>query len=531
MKVEIVKGNYRKNYKSQKLNVAAYVRVSTDLESQISSFESQRKYFYSKIIRNSNWKFVEIYEDYGISGRSVKNRVGFNKMIRDALNGKIDLILTKSISRFARNTIDSIEYVRLLKEHNVGVIFEEENIYTLGMQSELLLTILSSVAEQESNNYSNRTKLGNKMVFSRGKTRRHLATYGYSFKYGKIRINEEEAKIVKRIFELYLIGTKVRQIARILNDEDIKPPYNKKWTEAYVYIILRTEKYTGLIKFGNYIYEHEELRIISDDIFNKTMERMSFNYSQRRLKEGVDIFSGIIRCGFCGRSYGFDSAVGYYVNRVCRDGGCKTSINIKDDVVNRILLEFQNELLANYDQIFKYSYIDDNNRKIKELKTKYYNESLYQLDKILDDKMNRFEFRNKIENIDFKYGNKKQNIRNDEIKKESINIVLNNLKEQLLNIDSFPACEPSKELVDKLVKYIQFGETLKHNYKNKLNCRIVLKVNEYNASKFSAKKDLTEICKSENYIELWKFHSTFNYRKRNNYIKVKIVIDKEDIEV
>ena len=173
MKVEIVKGNYRKNYKSLKLRVAAYVRVSTDFEAQISSFESQRKYYYSKIYRNSNWKFVKIYEDYGISGRSVQNRTGFNNLIRDALDGKIDLILTKSISRFARNTIDSIEYVRLLKEHNVGVIFEEENIYTLGMQSELLLTILSSVAEQESNNYSNRTKLGNKMVFSRGKTRKH----------------------------------------------------------------------------------------------------------------------------------------------------------------------------------------------------------------------------------------------------------------------------------------------------------------------------------------------------------------------
>ncbi len=530
MKVEVVKGNYRKNYKSLKLRVAAYVRVSTDLEAQISSFESQRKYYYSKIYRNSNWKLVRIYEDYGISARSVKNRTGFNNMIRDALDGKIDLILTKSISRFARNTIDSIEYVRLLKEHNVGVIFEEENIYTLGMQSELLLTILSSVAEQESNNYSNRTKLGNKMVFSRGKTRKHLATYGYLFKYGKIRINEKEANIVKRIFELYLNGTKVRRIADLLNDECIKSPYNKKWTEAYVYIILRTEKYTGLIKFGDYIYEHEELRIISDETFNKTIEKMNFNYSQRRLKEGVDIFSGIVRCGFCGRSYGFDSGVRFYVNRVCRDGGCKYSINIKEDVVNRILLEFQNELLSNYDQIFKYAK-KDNNRAIRRINTNYSNESLYYLDQMLNNKVNKYEFNNLIDDTNYRYGNKQNEIETDEIKTESINKILSALKNRLLSIDSFPAYEPSKELVDKLVKYIQFGETLKHNYRNKLNCRIVLKVNEYNASKFSAKKDLTEICKNENYIELWKFHSTFSYRKRNNYIKVKIVIDKKDIEV
>ena len=142
MKAEIVKGNYRKNYKSLKLKVAAYVRVSTELATQISSFESQRKYYYSKIYRNSNWEFVGIYDDYGISARSVKNRTGFNDMIRDAIDGKIDLILTKSISRFARNTVDSIEYVRLLKEHNVGVIFEEENIYTLGMQNKNLIIIL-----------------------------------------------------------------------------------------------------------------------------------------------------------------------------------------------------------------------------------------------------------------------------------------------------------------------------------------------------------------------------------------------------
>lgn len=531
MKVEIVKGNYRKNYKSLKLKVAAYVRVSTELDTQISSFESQRKYYYSKIYRNSNWEFVGIYDDYGISARSVKNRTGFNDMIRDAIDGKIDLILTKSISRFARNTVDSIEYVRLLKEHNVGVIFEEENIYTLGMQSELLLTILSSVAEQESNNYSSRTKLGNKMVFSRGRTRKHLATYGYSFKYGKMKINNEEAEVVKKIFNLYLSGTKVRRIAVLLNENNIKSPYNKEWKEAYVYIILRSQKYTGAIKFGDYIYEHEELRIISEDIFNEAKEKMNRNHNKMKLKEDTDIFSGIIRCGFCGKVYGFDSASGYYVSSVCKRGGCKYGLSISDKTVKRILLEFQNELLSNYDQIFKYKYKDDSNKKVKEIQTKYYNESLYHLDKLLDDQINRFELINKIEDIDYKYGNKKQDIRIGEIKKGNISKVLNILKERLLSIDSFPAYEPSRELVEKLVKYIQFGETLKHHYRNKFNCRIVLKVNDYNSYKFSAKKDLTKICKNENYIELWKFHSIFSYRKLNNYIKVKIVIDKKDIEV
>ena len=182
MEVKVIKGRYRKNYKSLKLKVAAYIRVSTELEAQISSFESQKKYYTSKIYRNSNWKFIGIYEDYGISARSVRNRTGFNNMIKDALDGKIDLILTKSISRFARNTVDSIEYVRLLKEHNVGVHFEEEGIYTLDMQSEMLLTILSSVAQQESQNTSNRTKLAIQMRHMDGKNRKQSVVYGYSYK-------------------------------------------------------------------------------------------------------------------------------------------------------------------------------------------------------------------------------------------------------------------------------------------------------------------------------------------------------------
>ena len=199
MKVEVVKGNYRKNYKSLKLRVAAYVRVSTDLEAQISSFESQRKYYYSKIYHNSNWKLVRIYEDYGISGRSVKNRTGFNNMIRDALDGKIDLILTKSISRFARNTLDTLKYVRLLRDYGVAVLFEEENINTLDMSSELVLTILSSVAQQEIINLSESIKHTLVAKMKRGEVSKNYECFGYGFDYetSNLIIKNEEAEIVR----------------------------------------------------------------------------------------------------------------------------------------------------------------------------------------------------------------------------------------------------------------------------------------------------------------------------------------------
>ena len=125
MKIEVIKANCKKDFKSKKLRVAAYIRVSTKYEKQLYSFESQKDYYISKILRNSNWTFINVYEDFGVSARNSKQRVGFNNMIREAMNGKFDLLLTKSISRFARNTYDSIYYVRLLKEYNVGIFFEE----------------------------------------------------------------------------------------------------------------------------------------------------------------------------------------------------------------------------------------------------------------------------------------------------------------------------------------------------------------------------------------------------------------------
>ena len=167
---------------SRKLRVAAYARVSTMGAEQLNSYESQKKYYYEKINNNPEWQFVNIYADEGISGTTDYRRAGFMRMMQDALSGKIDLILTKSISRFGRNTMDVLKNVRLLRDNNVAVLFEENNLNTLDTKtSEMLLTTLSAVAQQESENISEHVKLGLQMKMNRGELVGFNSCYGYKY--------------------------------------------------------------------------------------------------------------------------------------------------------------------------------------------------------------------------------------------------------------------------------------------------------------------------------------------------------------
>ena len=222
--IEIIKKKEEFNFSkqslpNQKLRVAAYARVSTDMEEQQTSFISQQKYYLEKITTNPNWIFVEVYADEGISGTQASKRENFMRMIDDACNGKINLILTKSISRFARNTLDTLKYVRMLKANNVGILFEEENINTLDMAGELLLTVLSSVAQQESETISSHIKLGLKMKKERGELVGFSSCYGlrYDNKTHEMKIIEKEAEIVRLIFKEYLKGYGSTAIADLLN--------------------------------------------------------------------------------------------------------------------------------------------------------------------------------------------------------------------------------------------------------------------------------------------------------------------------
>ncbi|HBC85112.1 MAG TPA: hypothetical protein DCZ30_06965 [Clostridiales bacterium] len=190
------------------LRVTAYARVSTDDEDQRNSYQSQLSFFKAKIKDNPEWVYVDMYADEAISGTLDYKRSNFMRMIDDALAGKFDMIITKSISRFARNTVDTLKYVRMLKERNIAIFFVEENINTLEMSSEFVLTILSSVAQQESENISNHVKLGFRAKMERGELIGFNGCLGYDYnpETKSLSVNEEEKKIVEYIYNRYIQG-------------------------------------------------------------------------------------------------------------------------------------------------------------------------------------------------------------------------------------------------------------------------------------------------------------------------------------
>jgi|GEM_PF-13868 len=307
--------------------VAAYCRVSTDNEDQTNSLASQKKYFADYIERNSMWDLIEVYVDEGITGTSTKKRHSFNRMIADAQNKKFDLIITKEISRFARNTLDSIYYTRKLKELGIGVIFMNDNINTLDSDAELRLTIMSSIAQEESRKTSERVKWGQKrrmeqgVVFGRD-------MLGFDVQDGKLIVNEEGAEIVRLIFHKYINeGKGTHVIARELREEGIKTStYMKQWSNTVILRVLRNEKYCGdLIQKKTYtpnylnhekkynrgeeefviIRNHHE-PIISRELFDKAQQelaRRSSKIEQKAKYSNRYCFSGKIKCGICGSTY------------------------------------------------------------------------------------------------------------------------------------------------------------------------------------------------------------------------------------
>ena len=231
-----------------KLRVAAYARVSTDSDEQFTSYEAQIDYYTQYIQRNPEWTFVKVYTDEGISGTNTKHRAGFNEMIEDALAGKIDLIVTKSVSRFARNTVDSLVTIRKLKEKGVQVYFEKENIYTFDGKGELLLTIMSSLAQEESRSISENVTWGQRKRFADGKVNLPYKNFlGYrKGADGFPEVIPEEAVIVRRIYSRFMAGQTTAMIAKDLTADGILTPARKqRWQSSTVESILKNEKYKG----------------------------------------------------------------------------------------------------------------------------------------------------------------------------------------------------------------------------------------------------------------------------------------------
>jgi len=241
-------GNNLTTNEPPKLRVAAYCRVSTDSDEQALSYEAQIAHYTEYISKNPDWVLAGIFADDGISGTNTVKRTEFNRMIDECMAGKIDMVITKSISRFARNTIDCLNYIRKLKEKNIPVVFEKENINTMDASGEVLLTIMASLAQQESQSLSQNVRLGLQFRYQNGKvnvnTKRFLGyTKGSD---GNLVIDPEEAEVVKRIYREYLEGRSIGQICKGLERDGILTGAGgTRWHSSTVNKILRNEKYIG----------------------------------------------------------------------------------------------------------------------------------------------------------------------------------------------------------------------------------------------------------------------------------------------
>lgn len=313
-----------------KLKVAAYCRVSTDSEEQATSYDAQVEHYTEYIRKNPEWEFAGIYADDGISGTNTKKREEFNRMIEDTMAGKIDMIITKSISRFARNTLDCLKYIRQLKEKNVPVFFEKENINTLDAKGEVLLTIMASLAQQESESLSKNVKMGLQFRYQNGEVQiNHNWFLGYTKdENGHLIIDEEQAVVVRRIFREYLQGASLKNIADGLMADGIPTATgNMKWRSDGIRKILTNEKYMGdallqktytvdvLTKkrvanngiVPQYYVENNHEAIIPRQLFMQVQEELqrrahlrTENGKTKRVYSSKYALSSIIYCGKCG---------------------------------------------------------------------------------------------------------------------------------------------------------------------------------------------------------------------------------------
>ena len=312
---------------TRKKRVAAYARVSTEQDEQQSSYEAQVDFYTRHIKSNPDWEFVEVFADRGITGTNTKNRENFNRMIDLALNGGIDIILTKSISRFARNTVDTLQTVRELKAVGVEVRFEKENLHTFDPKCEMILTIMSSLAQEESRSISENVRWGKQKSMRDGKVSLAYSRFlGYKKGAdGRPEIVEEEAAIIRKIYDLFLSGKTINEIAATLTSMGVLTPAGRtKWSVSTVRSILSNEKYKGealLQKTFTVDYLTKEVRrnngevpsvrvrnshepIIEPEVFDRVQSMLATS-AKRRAKVRTKLpFAGKLICGDCGSFYG-----------------------------------------------------------------------------------------------------------------------------------------------------------------------------------------------------------------------------------
>ena len=535
--VEIITANHTvhdKNFVDKKIKRdCAYARVSTDTEEQLTSYSSQISYYTEKIKSNPDWEFVGIYADEGISGTQAKNRTEFLRMIEDAKKGKIDIVIAKSISRFARNTVDTLNYVRLLREYNVNVYFEKENINTLDMDSEMFLTFYSAFAQADSESISMNIKLGYKAKMKRGEACGKADCYGFDWnkETQELEINEEQAEVVRMIFNWYINGKGVFIISKELNELGIKTAKGRKWTHTTVRGLINNEKYVGDLKSQKYFVENpithktrvnrgeKDIYVVKnhhDPIITREVWEKACELTKKRkrpMKDGKPTdytkyslrypFSSKIVCGYCGAI--FSRKMG----RARQDGtkatywscqrkqnsrfDCDDSKFIRENVLEEMFVELYNKLneerTTNNINLFnaikkmieEQGYEKDL-KKLQEEKEKL-NDRLsalvdMKLDRIIDNDTyvsKEKELLTKIDEVNKKIKNYNNEIINKEKQEKRLNkiqeIINNTPRLETFNEDCF------KNMVDKII----VGEIDENGNKNPNVIKFILKTGkDYN---------------------------------------------------
>ncbi len=497
-KITLIPAN--KKIEKEKLKVCAYCRVSTEEETQLNSFKNQKEYYEKYINSNKDWKLVGIYSDFGISGTSKEKRASFNKMIEDCEKGEINMIITKSVSRFARNTLDSIKVIRKLKELNVNVYFEKEKINTMSEESELMLTILSSIAEEEAISISNNVKWAVRKKFEKGEKKASKAPYGYDKdENGNLIINEVEANVVKIIFKEFIKCKNQLEIQEKIKDLDnskiLKVGSIKNIIENPIYCgeIVYQKYYNDKFKqkrnngeLPKYYFKDKNKEIISVEIFEKAQNliRLREKIVNRKNNKTYSEFTSKVICSSCNknrqksiRTYNTKNKITYWRCINCN------SETIRDDVIKYMFVKMINKLIKNGNELIEpyleslenYKVIDNREEKRKQLEKEILNleEQKYNLAKL---KQKGFietdifisrnnEITNKIDKIndEIKYIKKTNKAFKNEIleSKKLLNIV-NKLESYVkdFNVDIF------NEIVENITVYNARNVTF--NLKNKL---------------------------------------------------------------
>jgi len=389
-----------------RLRVAAYCRVSTDSDEQLVSLQAQKVHYETYIKAKPEWEFAGIYYDEGVTGTKKDKRIELIKLMKDCENGRIDFIITKSISRFARNTMDCLELIRKLKDLGVFIYFEKENINTQSMDSELMLTILSSLAENESVSISQNNKWSIQKRFKNGTFKMSCPPYGYDNKDGCMVVNEEQEAIVKHIFSKVLEGMGTSKIAKDLNADGIPPIKGAKWIESTVNNILINEKYIGDALFqktytdehfnrhnnhgekDQYLHRNHHEAIISRDLFQTVSELLSLRREEKNIEKGSVKYqkryslSGKIKCFKCGNSFKrrihYSGSSKEYAAWCCSkhiEDISKCSMRfIREDDIHRAFVTMMNKLIYGHKYILK--------PLIQSLKETDYSENLLQVQEL-----------------------------------------------------------------------------------------------------------------------------------------------------